>query len=527
MRVILVICIALISTLEVKAQTYSNPILPGFHPDPSICRVGEYYYLANSTFEFFPSVPIHRSKDLVNWELIGHVVTRNNQLNMEGYNASGGVHAPTIRYHNSKFYVVFTNIGETIQNLLFVADSAMTRWSDPYVITDERPWGIDPDLFFDDDGRCYFSANRKSQGEEPYPKYREIVTQELDLNTMQLVGELSVLSSGNVKGATSTEGPHIYKKDGLYYLIVAEGGTGDNHAVTIASSTNVFGPYEPCPYNPILTHRFMQRSIDLRKLGHADLVQTPEGDWWMVFLGVRYTTDQKPFMGRETYLVPVEWDGKYPVVNPGYGKVQFNYPLPPRVDSYDRKELFVDEFEDSQLHPSWTFLRSENDFAEVDNGALEISFQEADLESLSSPSFIGRRIESPSFEAIIDLEPIKLKPNETAGVTLLADNNNHVRIDLDGQSLKLIEVRNGESKLLEEATVDHSGLKIRVSSGDEVFSLSYARDNGAWVNFKENIRLLSLNKYRYTGAFIGFYGSSNGSKPKGKLQVLRFEYRNL
>ena len=205
----------------VFCQVYRNPILPGFQPDPSICRAGEYYYLANSTFEYFPGVPIHRSKDLVNWELIGHVVNRSSQLDMDGYTPSSGIHAPTIRYHNGRFYVVFTNIHNGIENLLFTADSAMTRWSEPIVITKGRPWGIDPDLFFDDDGRCYFLANRKHQVKEPYPKYREIVMQELDLKTMKLIGEPWVVGSGNVKGATSTEGPHMYKKGGLYYLLVA------------------------------------------------------------------------------------------------------------------------------------------------------------------------------------------------------------------------------------------------------------------------------------------------------------------
>ena len=195
------------------------------------------------------------------------------------------------------------------------------------------------------------------------------------------------------------------------------------------------------------------------------------------------------------------------------------------MEFYGRKNVFINEFDSPVLDLSWTFLRSENDFAKVNKGMLEINLKKAGLRSLSSPSFIGRRIESASFEVIVELLLKQLQMNENAGITLFANNRNHVRIDFDGQSLKLIEVRDGELVMIKDSPVESENVKIKIRSIDEVFSIFYF--NGReWVLFAENLRMLSLNKYRYTGAFIGLYGSSNGRKPKGKLLVNRFEYRN-
>ncbi|MEM9895556.1 MAG: family 43 glycosylhydrolase [Bacteroidota bacterium] len=525
------LCLSLIALAMIQwsiAQTYQNPILPGFHADPSICRAGDYYYLVNSTFEYFPGVPIHRSKDLVNWELVGHVVTRNSQLDMEGYKASAGIHAPTIRYHQGTFYVVFTNISfKGIENLLFTADSTMSRWSDAITITQGRPWGIDPDIFFDDDGKCYFMTNRKHPGKEPYRKYREIAVQELDLNTMELVGETWIIGSGNVKGATSTEGPHLYKKDGLYYLIVAEGGTGTNHAVTISSSESISGPYEPCPYNPILTHRFMQKNIELRNLGHADLVQTPEGDWWMVFLGVRYKTSNKPFTGRETFLVRVDWSRKYPVVNPGYSQVQYTYPLPEGVESQYRSDVFIDDFSDGSPDLSWTCLRAANDFAVVTpKNELKIALQPSTISELTSPSFLGKRVESASFDAEIDLRLDKLKEGEEVGMVLLADNEDFVKMVFTKSNLRLVESENTEVKVLKKVSYEGKDHKLIFRLRDQRLSAYFQKADGELVSLGVDLEAKSLSNYRYTGLFVGPYGSSNGQKTKTAFYVKRFEYAN-
>ncbi|WP_086840204.1 glycoside hydrolase family 43 protein [Amycolatopsis kentuckyensis] len=307
------------------------PIVPGFHPDPSICRVGDTYYLANSSFEYVPGVPIRRSTDLVSWELVGHALTRPSQLPPSDGAANTGVYAPTLRHHDGRFHLVTTNILEAGGHLIVTAEDPAGPWSDPVHVPGTT--GIDPDLCWDSAGVCHLTwASFR-------PDLPGIATVPIDLETGAMLAEPRLLWNGT--GLAAPEGPHLYRVDGWWYLLLAEGGTERGHAVTIARARTLEGPYEPAPANPILTHRSTTHPV--QNTGHADLVQCADGSWAMVYLGVRPRgkTPQFHVNGRETFLAGVDWVDGWPVV------AEDRFTVPSADNS------FVDDFASAGLHPRW------------------------------------------------------------------------------------------------------------------------------------------------------------------------------
>lgn len=299
---------------------YKNPIIPGYNPDPSICRVGSDFYLVNSTFEFFPGVPIYHSRNLVNWELTGYCLTRRSQLELEGCRNSGGIYAPTIRYHKGTFYMITTNVTDK-GNFVIHTDDINGEWSEPAWIDQG---GIDPSLFWDDDDKCYYCSTGVLDG------VRGIVAFEIDPLTGEILSDKHLISEGC--GGQCAEGPHIYRKDGFYYLMIAEGGTEYAHRETMQRSDNIYGPYIPCPHNPIISHKEYKKS-EIQATGHADLVEDENGNWWLVFLGIRrFSHALLHNLGRETFLAPVTWDEEgWPVVGyNGNGTIELvmDAPLP-------------------------------------------------------------------------------------------------------------------------------------------------------------------------------------------------------
>ena len=292
------------------SQKLINPVIPGFHPDPSIVRVGDDFYIVNSSFQYFPGVPIYHSKDLINWELIGNVLDREIQLPLKGANSGTGIYAPTIRYNDGTFYMITTNVGNGpngFANFIVTAKDPKGPWSDPIWLEQQ---GIDPSLYFED-GKAFMVSNPDLT----------ITLCEIDpVNGKQLTPSKAIWRG---TGGRYPEGPHIYKKDGYYYLLLAEGGTEHGHHVNILRSKSLFGPYEPNPANPILSHFNMKmQNSNIQGLGHADLVQAPDGSWWMICLGYRTSGYLQHVMGRETMLAPVKWEkGGWPVVN-GDGTLQ-------------------------------------------------------------------------------------------------------------------------------------------------------------------------------------------------------------
>jgi hypothetical protein len=256
--------------------TAANPVLPGFHPDPSICRVGDEFFVVTSTFEYFPGLPVHRSRDLVEWQLVGHAVHREDQLDLSTVAASGGLFAPTIRHHDGRFFVACTLVGGEGRQGSFVvtATDPAGPWSDPAWIEDAP--GIDPSILFDDDGRAWWCGTRLADPGD-WPEQTEVWVRELDLATMSLVGEEHVVWHGAVEGAVWAEGPHLYRRVGEVLLLASEGGTERHHAVSAARGPSPTGPFTGSRANPLLTHRHLGGDSPVANVGHADLVDDFDG----------------------------------------------------------------------------------------------------------------------------------------------------------------------------------------------------------------------------------------------------------
>ena len=303
----------------------SNPILSGCYPDPSVVRVGGDYYLVTSTFEYFPGLPVFHSTDLEHWTQLGHAVDRADQLDLSTVPSSGGLFAPTIRHHNGVFFITCTLVGGDGKRGHFVltATDAAGPWSDPAWLDGAE--GIDPSLFFDDDGRAWFAATRPAHDPQWHDQ-TEVWLREFDPATRTLTGDEHVLWNGALIGAVWAEGPHLYKRGDWYYLIASEGGTEANHAVSVARSRTVTGPYEGNPANPVLTHRTLGHGHPVTNVGHADLVETPDGGWAAVLLASRGLDSP---LGRESFLVPVVWQDDWPVFAPGIGQVVLGEPAAP------------------------------------------------------------------------------------------------------------------------------------------------------------------------------------------------------
>lgn len=357
---------------------YQNPIIKGFHPDPSICFDGEYFYLVTSTFEFFPGVPLYRSKNLVNWELIGHCLTDEVQCNMKGVPSSGGIYAPTIRFYQGTYYMVTTNVNNGGHFLVYTRDPH-GKWSAPVRIHQD---GIDPSLLFDGD-KVYFVSNTFQNGKQG------IGVCEINPETGEKYTETVLVSYGN--GGRCPEAPHLYKIGAYYYMMLAEGGTEYGHMVTIFRSISPYGPYESCPHNPILSHRDAQFS-EIQCTGHADLVEDGNGNWWMVCLGVRPVKAMLHNLGRETFLSPVIWSGGWPVVG-YYGEIsscmEGDLPGEAREVSFDFHEKFCLDV----LSPHWTYIRNpvKENYQMVHPGiCLKGKGVRLDQEK-ESPTFLGIR----------------------------------------------------------------------------------------------------------------------------------------
>lgn len=327
---------------------YCNPIIPGYHPDPSICRAGDDYYVVNSTFEFFPGVGIFHSRNLVNWDFIGHCLTRRSQLELEGCRNSGGIYAPTIRYHKGIFYMITTNVTDK-GNFVVHTNDISGEWSEPAWIDQS---GIDPSLFWDEDDRCYYCSTGVLDG------IRGIVAFEIDPMTGKILSDKQLISTGC--GGQCPEGPHIYKKDHLYYLMIAEGGTEYAHRETIQRSTSLWGPYTPCPHNPIISHKEYKKS-EIQATGHADLVEDQNGNWWMVCLGIRrFSHALLHNLGRETFLSPVTWnqDG-WPVVgNNGNGTIELNMDAPLPASPLPVDHSLTIDLHEKELNPQLMYTRN-------------------------------------------------------------------------------------------------------------------------------------------------------------------------
>ncbi|MES2934043.1 MAG: glycoside hydrolase family 43 protein [Pseudomonadota bacterium] len=448
--------------------TIQNPILPGFNPDPSILRVGDDYYIATSTFEWFPGVAIHHSRDLVHWRLLTFPLTRASQLDMIGNPDSGGIWAPCLSYANGMFYLIYTDIKSLTgtykdgRNYLVTASAIEGPWSEPSYMNSS---GFDASLFHDDDGRSYL-LNMLWDHRSNKNKFAGIVLQEYSDSEKKLVGPISNIYAGTELGIT--EGPHIYKRDGWYYLLTAEGGTFYEHAVTLARSRSLTGPYQTGPKNPVLTawHAAPDR---LQRTGHASLVETQNGEWFMAHLCSRPLEWQAPAtqpekaytqlhsnLGRETGLQRCVW------TDDGWLELAHGDNLPlsvipaPDLPPYPFAEISeCDDFDSPTLALSFNSLRRPVDESwaslKVRPGFLRLYGGES-LNSLHRQSLLARRQQAFRCEAETVLEFAPETMQQAAGLVAYYStrNNAYLRVSHDGQLGKVIDLALTDDAYYEE-----------------------------------------------------------------------------
>jgi alpha-N-arabinofuranosidase len=494
-------------------DTFLNPIINGGYPDPSIVRVDDDFYIVNSSFEYFPSLPIHHSKDLVNWELIGYGIDRPSQgtgkVNLYDVQQQGGIHAPSIRYHDGLFYIVTTNVYSPVDkskptemvNFILTAKNPAGPWSDPYVI--EGAPGIDPDIFFDDNGKVWFVGTHDT-GNPNKNGIGEIWIQELDLNSWKLIGDRFSIWTGAC-GGCCVEGPHIYKENNRYYLMVAEGGTSYNHAVMIASSENIEGPYDSNPKNPILTSRHLSNNNWVHSTGHADLVQLKDGRWYMVSLGIRNEMNATSNMGRETHLMPVSWEEawdnwvevekgrwepviiKWPVVAPETGKVERYTPIPFIEKKQFIDNSFYDDFSSNSLDLHWNFRRvpRENTYLlDSKNNKLKLNLSPETFKLRGQYSLMGFRQKETEFEYSAHMSFRPKKNNSEAGLSIFSQDDNYINFTIKKEDniTKLIlkvKPRDSESKIIKKMPIKYKNdLVLKIHSKDEKYSYHYSLDDG-------------------------------------------------
>ncbi|WP_112179988.1 MULTISPECIES: glycoside hydrolase family 43 protein [Paraliobacillus] len=517
-------------------KTFKNPIIAGFYPDPSICLVNDDYYLVTSTFEYFPGVPIFHSKDLVHWKQIGHVLDRPSQLNLDETPYSKGIYAPTIRYDDGIFYMITTFVVSQTgarKNFYVTATDPAGPWSDPNWLVDAP--GIDPSLLFDDDGKVYYTGNRRPPNGSEYPKHNQIWLQELDLEQRKLVGPTFALWEGALKYAHAQEAPHLYKIDNYYYLLIAEGGTGFTHAVTIARSENITGPYESTETNPILTHRHLGRDHEIANVGHADIVQTQTGDWWMVCLASRPYGGYRN-LGRETFLVPFKWENGWPVVNPGKGMIESEMAFPNLSEHKWPSLPACDPFEKEVLDLRWNFLRTpRGDFWSLTErpGFLRLKPKKETIMEASNPAFVGRRQQDISFYASTVMEFKPEDPSESAGLVLLQNEGFQFRMERilkdNKQYIQLVRREAGKDELIACQELDDlKKLYLKVEAYGQAYSFYYGTIVDEWRALATDLdgTILSTDKAGgFVGAYIGLYASSNGNTSSNYADFDWFEYK--
>lgn len=482
--------------------TATNPILPGFYPDPSICAVGDDFYLVNSTFAYFPGIPIMHSKDLAHWEQIGNACDRESQLPLGDTGHSRGLFAPTIRYHEGTFYIICTNVSYG-GNFIITAQNPAGPWSEPHYI--EGADGIDPSLFFDEDGTCYYIGTHPNPAGCQYDGDWYIWIQELDIENMKLVGEVHNVWNGAMRNIIWPEGPHLYKIGEYYYIMHAEGGTGPDHAVTVCRSKNIYGPYENNFCNPILTHRHLGRKYPIRYVGHADLVKTINDEWYMVMLAVRplegYTT-----MGRETFLARVEWENDWPVVNPGVGRltdtVEINLPKWTAYTAESNEYVFSTM---GQLPPEFMVLRNaDKSHYSLEKGkGLLMLFDTHTLKEQASPSYLALRQKHHHFMAKALLDVSNLSEDKRAGIAYVQNNLYNLRVEVNGKMAEVILCEKGTDRRVISMPLQGSN-PLEVSL--EVDGLSAAVIIEGQKSPEVDIRTLSTEAAGgFTGCTVGLY----------------------
>lgn len=513
-------------------SSYYNPILPGWFSDPSICTNGKGdYYLVTSTFTYFPGVPIFHSRDLLNWEQVGYVLSRESQLrNIEKQHVSGGIFAPDIAYNpkNETYYMITTNVGDG--NFFVKATDPTGEWSDPIMLPEVQ--GIDPAFFFDEDGKGYIVNNDDApDGKAEYPGHRTVRVVEFDTATDKCVGERKIVVNKGCRPEEKPiwcEGPHIYKHNGQYYLMTAEGGTSTWHSEVIYRGPSPFGPFTPYEGNPILTQRTLDREREnpVTCAGHADLVMTPEGDWWSVFLACRPVENDKENLGRETFMLPVSWtsDG-WPVIVPNGETV----PLIARKEGATRGEDVTfgnfdrtEDFDSTELSYDWMTLRGPAaDYYSLTTNPGYLTLKCAPVKSSEKTElpYIGRRLHHHEFSADTKMTFCPEDDTQCAGLLVMKDETHQYFLARTRRGEKhFVEVRKiseeGSTTIGEkELPSDLGTICLKLDGNGLKYAFSYSADGGdTWEPVAEGVDAGFTTTDvagGFTGTMIGPYASAS------------------
>lgn len=483
-------------------MTYHNPVIKGFHPDPSACRVGEDYYLAVSSFEYFPGIPIYHSRDLVNWKQIGNCVTNAEKFPLDKVKDSGGIWAPTIRFFEGRFYVTATLEG--YGNFIISADNPAGEWSDPVWIP---VGGIDPSLFFED-GKAYYCTNDRI-----HPDREEITLEEIDIRTGELLSEQKTLWNGT--GGGFMEAPHIYHIGDWYYLMTAEGGTFFTHMITLARSKSIWGPYESCPYNPILTNRH-DTSKEVMCAGHGDLLQDHNGNWWIFHLGIRLARRTMSHLGRETFLTPVVWkDGWFLAENDRKARLENEGPLWASQEEKQAADCWQADFSKSEWEPEFRFLRTPHMASyQRQNGKLYMYPSTVSLEDEKNAVFAG--VCQPDYDC--EMETVfTFETKETgdeAGLALLLSSQFQYRFGkkktAEGNVIFVEKVAEDMRQTACEIPIEEGKVRLLIRADKEKYTFFYGTADGRMQEAcSASTRFLSceIAGKCFTGTLVGLYTS--------------------
>ncbi|WP_410795970.1 glycoside hydrolase family 43 protein [Parvularcula sp. LCG005] len=506
-----------------EADEYQNPILAGFYPDPSLTRAGSDYYLVNSTFAYYPGIPVLHSTDLINWTQIGNVIDRPDMLDFDGLGLSRGVFAPTIEYHEGTFYVANTCV-DCGGNFIVTATDPAGPWSDPIWLPEVG--GIDPSVFFDEDGKVYVMNNDAPPGEPLYEGHRAIWLREVDPKTFQSIAEPTLLINGGVRIEEKPvwiEGPHIYKIGDWYYLSAAEGGTAVNHSQVVLRADNVLGPYEAYEGNPIMTQRHLpaDRENPITSVGHADIAQDDAGNWWATFLGVRPYEGDYYNTGRETFLMPVRWEDGWPLIVTGDEEVKYKaqrpeLPLSSRSNvPLNGNFTLTEDFSSGELPPHWMTLRvPKEQWYDFADGDVIITARADRLGEGGQPSLIARRQQHIYATATTTVTFNPVQSGDEAGLAVLQSDDYFYALGLNsmGDGTFAVTVRqkagaeeNPYGEVVAEQSVDMSSgepLDLRITADGDAYDFFYRLPDGEWQMLLDDAdgKILST---RTAGGFVG------------------------
>lgn len=517
--------------VEVGRQ-YLNPIIAGFAPDPSICRKGDTYYLVNSSFSFFPGVPIYTSKNLTDWSQLGYVLDRESQLPLAGQNVSGGIFAPAISYNekNKTFYMITTNVGAG--NFYVKTTDPAKGWSDPIYL--RGVGGIDPSFFFDKNGQAYIVNNDAPSSKPRYEGERSIWIHRFDVKGDSLIGEPKEILRGGThvqENPIWIEGPHLFRVGKWYYLMCAEGGTCDWHSEVILRAKNPMGPWEEYTEgNPILTQRTgldPNRPDIVTSTGHADLVQTPKGDWYAVFLGCRPYEGDYYNTGRDTYMLPVTWKDGWPVI------LEKGKAVPTVVDGPKEHAgrnsaangmltgnfSYTDRFDGDRLNMRWNFLRQAKPFYELGNGGLTITPMEGNIYRRDPMSALFCRQQHTNFTAETELNYMPQSDNDLAGLALLQNENYNFVFGktMIGGRVAVV-LRRAEKAVVGMGAAFLSAdeasqpLRLKVVGHGRYYDFLYAVGDSDWQMLVRGADAVNLSTNRsggFIGVCIGLYATTN------------------